>query len=247
MQSRFAIVVTSVAGAALLFGCGVLFGLGVLLSPPAGVQRQQSALAAAQHKPGRRETTAAATQDDDRSLTPIYPTRIPGTESGTDPGAEQATQAAQQTPAEQNPPLSSQQAAQPIAQQAKAEPAAPPERTPAPAAQGSKAGATPVSLERHNACDVDACARAYRSFRAEDCTYQPYDGPRQLCTHPPRETQASRAPVAPSRVSHELRVRAPRGGNLDAVAREVERLTGGAGQVEVIDGGRGVAVIDDDQ
>lgn len=31
------------------------------------------------------------------------------------------------------------------------------------------------------ACNVRACSRAYRSFRASDCTYQPYSGPRQLC------------------------------------------------------------------
>jgi hypothetical protein len=31
-------------------------------------------------------------------------------------------------------------------------------------------------------CDVDACERAYRSFTASDCTYQPSDGPRRLCT-----------------------------------------------------------------
>jgi hypothetical protein len=31
-------------------------------------------------------------------------------------------------------------------------------------------------------CDVDACASAYASFRASDCTWQPYDGPRRLCT-----------------------------------------------------------------
>jgi len=30
-------------------------------------------------------------------------------------------------------------------------------------------------------CDVDACAAAYRSFTPEDCTYQPFDGPRRLC------------------------------------------------------------------
>jgi membrane peptidoglycan carboxypeptidase len=31
-------------------------------------------------------------------------------------------------------------------------------------------------------CDIRACSAAYRSFRAEDCTYQPFEGPRQLCT-----------------------------------------------------------------
>lgn len=31
-------------------------------------------------------------------------------------------------------------------------------------------------------CDIAACQRAYRSFRAADCTYKPYQGPRRLCT-----------------------------------------------------------------
>lgn len=30
-------------------------------------------------------------------------------------------------------------------------------------------------------CNVAACTRAYRSFRASDCTFQPYSGPRRLC------------------------------------------------------------------
>lgn len=32
-----------------------------------------------------------------------------------------------------------------------------------------------------NTCNFRACARAYRSFRADDCTFQPYSGPRRLC------------------------------------------------------------------
>ncbi|MDP2412007.1 MAG: BA14K family protein [Pseudolabrys sp.] len=37
-------------------------------------------------------------------------------------------------------------------------------------------------------CDVNACTAAYRSFTASDCTYQPSNGPRRLCTRgePPR-------------------------------------------------------------
>ncbi len=30
-------------------------------------------------------------------------------------------------------------------------------------------------------CDQRACASKYSSFRASDCTYQPFDGPRRLC------------------------------------------------------------------
>jgi hypothetical protein len=35
---------------------------------------------------------------------------------------------------------------------------------------------------RAGRCDIGACSSAYRSFRASDCTYQPYSGPRRLCT-----------------------------------------------------------------
>jgi hypothetical protein len=31
-------------------------------------------------------------------------------------------------------------------------------------------------------CNYQACSYAYRSFRASDCTYQPYHGPRRYCT-----------------------------------------------------------------
>lgn len=31
-------------------------------------------------------------------------------------------------------------------------------------------------------CNISACERSYRSFRASDCTYQPYRGQRKLCT-----------------------------------------------------------------
>ena len=31
-------------------------------------------------------------------------------------------------------------------------------------------------------CNIEACSAAYHSFRASDCTYQPYDGERRACT-----------------------------------------------------------------
>jgi len=31
-------------------------------------------------------------------------------------------------------------------------------------------------------CNIRSCSRAYRSFRASDCTFQPYRGSRQICT-----------------------------------------------------------------
>jgi hypothetical protein len=41
--------------------------------------------------------------------------------------------------------------------------------------------AAPESTQAQ-ACNVQACEAAYRSFTASDCTYQPFDGPRRLCT-----------------------------------------------------------------
>ena len=42
-------------------------------------------------------------------------------------------------------------------------------------------------------CDVTACASAYRSFTASDCTYQPFEGPRRLCEkgNPPQSAAAA--------------------------------------------------------
>jgi 1A family penicillin-binding protein len=50
---------------------------------------------------------------------------------------------------------------------------------PPQASAGAQAG--DGSEQTAIACNVRACQRAYRSFRASDCTFQPYDGPRRLC------------------------------------------------------------------
>jgi len=53
-----------------------------------------------------------------------------------------------------------------------------------------QAGANPAP-QASGLCDVAACASAYHSFRAADCTYQPYSGgPRRLC---PMGVQSARA------------------------------------------------------
>ena len=41
----------------------------------------------------------------------------------------------------------------------------------------------------HSHCDYRACASAYQSFRASDCTYQPYGGERRLCEMGARPTE----------------------------------------------------------
>jgi len=58
------------------------------------------------------------------------------------------------------------------------------------AAEPGAAAATPAPK-----CNVEVCANSYRSFTAADCTYQPSDGPRRLCTKgmPPPATLSTTA------------------------------------------------------
>lgn len=66
-------------------------------------------------------------------------------------------------------------------------------------------------------CDVKACAQRYISFDASDCTYQPYDGPRRLCTvgNPPSQAGKTPADVQTSDASQQP---APSSCNYDACA-----------------------------
>jgi BA14K-like protein len=90
-------------------------------------------------------------------------------------------------------------------------------------------------------CDVAACDAAYHSFRASDCTYQPYQGPRRVCTRT-GGTVASTA-SSPRRHAVEPRVQeveASRSARdqheLDEVTRIVRHMTRGEdGDVPVQD------------
>jgi BA14K-like protein len=61
--------------------------------------------------------------------------------------------------------------------------------SPQPTAQPASAAQTPPPPQ----CDVAACSAAYTSFRASDCTWQPFDGPRRFCDkgNPPPQQQAA--------------------------------------------------------
>lgn len=54
-------------------------------------------------------------------------------------------------------------------------------------------------------CDVDACAAAYRTFDAADCTYKPSEGPRRLCT---KGTPPAAVPTAATPPSSDARAQA---------------------------------------
>lgn len=52
-----------------------------------------------------------------------------------------------------------------------------------PGAPTARAAPAPVAASTAPVeCNIRACSRAYRSFRASDCTFQPYRGGRKICT-----------------------------------------------------------------
>jgi hypothetical protein len=77
-----------------------------------------------------------------------------------------------------------------------------------------------------NRCDIQACAGAYRrSFRASDCTYQPFDGgPRRLCEKSPGQ-----------RVAREREQPERRRWSRDAETRYLDRPTSGRRFVDEYD------------
>ena len=211
MQSRFTLILMSVAGAGLLFCAGLVFGLGVMSSPKGG-QHKEIAVTNEPVKVARRETTGSAGNP---------------SHDLTQASAQPAPPAAPSQAAAPEP----QKPAEPAAKEAKATPSVAPAAQPAKPAVSEKpaappANATPVALHTKNSCDVQACSRAYKSFRESDCTYQPYSGPRQLCVSPPASgKEASReddrdAPVRVHRGSRDVEVQ--------NVPREGARMTDGA-------------------
>jgi hypothetical protein len=69
-------------------------------------------------------------------------------------------------------------------------------------------------------CDVSACTSAYRSFRESDCTYQPSDGPRRLCTKGvvPSEPSGAPDPAATSNTDADANPQSNARCNVDACA-----------------------------
>jgi 1A family penicillin-binding protein len=86
---------------------------------------------------------------------------------------------------------------QPTAEAASKQPAAGayPQRPPSDATTSGFAPAPGYAAEAPR-CDYEACARIYSSFRADDCTYQPFSGaPRRLCQNNPPQQNAATPPA----------------------------------------------------
>lgn len=182
-------VVILVSAAAVMFGLdlatsplpstpNVPIGRVAHVTPPSPAQRTARAT---------RADEAAARAADDSKLSPVYPAnpKVPKAQLAQQPtGSAAPKQAPNDTwlpPAPQQQatgaPPQNQQAptsSQPQSQQAAS---GQPDSSQPPAATAQSAAAQAPAQ-----CDVQACSAAYRSFRASDCSYQPYHGPRRACT-----------------------------------------------------------------
>ncbi|HMA74574.1 MAG TPA: PBP1A family penicillin-binding protein [Xanthobacteraceae bacterium] len=162
--------------------------------PPAAVAQQPSAEASppqttAQASPG--ESTAEASPK--QPAAEVSPKQPPAEASPKQPAAAASNQPTaeaipKQPPAEASPKPPTAEAAPPKQPTAEAE--ARPNASPVPAPSGQAAEAP--------RCDYQACGRTYHSFRASDCTYQPFSGsPRRLCDKNPSQ-QSVATPSAPN-------------------------------------------------
>lgn len=221
----FAAVVIAVAG--------VMFGIEVATAP---VPHKPAAhVAGPTNKLSRYETARREEKtegDRSRPLTPLYPASpggkdvrvisLPGSQSaGARDGAPVEVSKAAQGVEPKTAPKAGAAPPQPMPlppeqQVASAPPQQKPQENPQEKPQVAKAdeqpkpatAAAPPVLQAQNHCDVAACGRAYSSFRAADCTYQPYEGPRRACTAPPPSRSTERYAVraqASSQVSEARR------------------------------------------
>jgi hypothetical protein len=133
-----------------------------------------------------------------------------------------APQPVAQAAAPPQPVAQATPAPQPVAQAAIAPQPAAPQTAAQPAAQASA-----------NACNVQACAGTYQSFRASDCSYQPFDGgARRACVVSPDAARravstpadAKVEPAAVRRLQSRVEYRRRNADDLDDADRRVREL-----------------------
>src|SRR5262245_13000814 len=168
----------AVYGAVLAIALGsVLFGLDWLSAPMSPMVDTKAGLSAVAPPVAPRADVNAATTppaapaNAAKPIAPSVPAQpkanigAPIVAPGFSPSQSAATQSTTQ-----NPSPNPNQSASPLPISSAA------------AAQAATADVPGPPAETQARCNVSACTAAYRSFTPSDCTYQPSNGPRRLCT-----------------------------------------------------------------
>jgi BA14K-like protein len=98
----------------------------------------------------------------------------------------------------------------------------PPQPTPVASNVSQRASQESAPAASPNRCDVQACAGAYKSFRASDCTYQSFEGPRRVCTKPTVQRTAREQKDEPERRKWSRDVNYPRNADRSTVGRRMD-------------------------
>ena len=221
---------------ALIIAVGsVLFGLEAVIAPSPNHKHAVREVGApsALNKLAKREAEHA--EHDiaaNKMLTPVYPTNPSGARIVTEPGRPPAETTGVAPPPDnvaKEIPLSSDKGTQSVFQTADVSAPSPTPTATVKATLVQPPAGRSASLEHQfpqgltqktaGNCNIEACASAYHSFRASDCSYQPFDGPRRACVAPPamqarkdlgsefRSREVARAAVTRAPRYEELRAR----------------------------------------
>jgi hypothetical protein len=176
-----------------------------------------------QPKPAVQATNVAPVpkvEGPNAALSPVYPKKIEsvGAATGAPPATGQSqtqqTQTSTSVAATAGTTESQKPQAETTGMAARAEDPKPVATAPTRADNPQAPAVQPASAVSNNRCDLEACASAYKSFRASDCTYQSFGGERRLCMKAPvaarnaaREPNAEPAAIRRSVRDAELRDR----------------------------------------
>ena len=171
----------------LIGAAGVMFGLDLMISP---LPKMPPSVHIGRPTPGRMRHAGRAPKEElkkgattvqkalardkavgDRELTPVYPASPGPTDAADEVVLRQHTTGA----GTQEDGVPQPDGSRTLIRPSKIEEALTPPKS------DRVATLHPAPAQKQNSCNVQACSASYRSFRASDCTFQPYGGPRRLC------------------------------------------------------------------
>lgn len=173
----------------LVAAASTLFGLDLLTSPlpekpPVAATQTANRTGQQSAKAEQKGARADATGGGDRTVTPVYPAAPGGNKDVrlVYPPTNETTRSAAEKPPKQTAQGSVTQQSM-VETKSTDETAQPAKNHDGQLSRNEQttSAVQPDAQLRGGRCNIAACSAAYSSFRASDCTYQPYGGPRRAC------------------------------------------------------------------